>query len=55
MHDRLKWMFVHGAGAAAFFFALQRWAMRESVETSLIWAAAGAIGAAWLAWTQTGR
>ena len=49
----LKWMVIHGAGAAVFFFILQYVDMKQSLETSLVWAAAGAAGAAWLARKQT--
>lgn len=43
---------LHVVLAAAFFFSLQRFMMKESLETSLLWAAVGAAGAAWLAWRQ---
>ena len=49
----LKWMAIHGAGAAAFFFILQYVALKQSLETSLVWAAAGAAGAVWIARKQT--
>ena len=43
---------VHVVLAATFFFSLQRFMMKESLEVSLIWAAIGGGGAAWLAWRQ---
>ena len=55
MDARWRWVALHSAGAAAFFFALQYLGWKQSVETSLIWAAAGAVGAAMLAWSQTRR
>ncbi len=43
---------LHVVLAAAFFFSLQRFMMKESLEVSLVWAAIGGAGAAWLAWRQ---
>lgn len=43
---------LHVAMAAAFFFSLQRFMMKESLEISLLWALIGGAGAAWLAWRQ---
>ena len=48
-------MLVHSAGAAAAFYLFQRFALGASVETSALWAVAGAIGAAVLAWSQHRR
>jgi hypothetical protein len=48
-------MVWNAAGAAAFFFVLQRFVMKAEIETSLVWALAGAAGAAWLAWHQAKR
>ena len=45
----------HAATAAAFFFILQRFALKESVEVSLLWAAFFAIAAGLLAWQQARR
>lgn len=45
----------HAAGAAAFFFVLQKFLINSSTETSLVWALAGGVGAAWLAWHQSKR
>lgn len=45
----------HAAAAAAFFFILQRFALKESVEVSLLWAAFFAIAAGLLAWQQARR
>ena len=51
--DNLKVrLVVHIVLAAAFFFSLQRFMMKESLEVSLIWAVIGGAGAAWLAWRQ---
>lgn len=46
---------LHVVLAAAFFFSLQRFMMKESLEVSLVWAAVGGIGAGVLAWTQSRR
>ena len=45
----------HAAGAAVFFFALQKLVLKADTMTSLVWAIAGAAGAAWLAWYQANR
>lgn len=45
-------MVVHVATAAAAFFLFQHYALGASLETSALWAVAGAIGAAGLAWSQ---
>ncbi len=39
--------------AGAFFFILQRFGLQASVETSLVWAGAGAAAAAMVAWKQS--
>ena len=46
---------LHTAGAAAFFFILQRFFMSATLESSLMWAVAGGAGAACLAWQQRSR
>ncbi len=48
-------MVVHCVAAAALFFLFQRYALGASVETSGLWAIAGGIGAAALAWSQNRR
>jgi len=45
----------NAAGAAAFFFVLQKFLMKADTETSFVWALAGGAGAAWLAWHQARR
>ncbi len=45
----------HAVGAAAFFFVLQKFLINSTTETSLVWALAGGLGAAWLAWHQSKR
>ena len=45
----------HAAAAGAFFFVLQRFAMKETIEVSLLWAAFFAVAAGLLAWQQTRR
>lgn len=55
MGGRWTLMILHSALAAAFFFSLQRWALNQSLETSLVWAVVAAVGAAWLAWSQQNR
>ena len=39
--------------AGAFFFILQRFGLQASVETALMWAGAGAVAAAVVAWKQS--
>ena len=51
----LRAMALHAAAAGAFFFVFQRYAMKESLEISLAWAAFFAAAAAMLAWKQTAR
>lgn len=53
MAGRWSHMAMHAAAAAAFFFVLQRFLMKESMEISLLWSAVGAVGAALLAWYHT--
>jgi hypothetical protein len=52
-----KWGFIamHAAAAAAFMFLLQRFALHESQETSLLWALTFAVCAAGLAYKQANR
>ncbi|QAU46778.1 hypothetical protein [Bradyrhizobium guangzhouense] len=52
-----KWGFVamHAAIAAGFMFLLQRFALHESQETSLLWALTFAVCAAGLAYKQANR
>jgi hypothetical protein len=52
-----KWGFIamHAAAAAVFMFLLQRFAMHESQETSLLWALTFAVCAAGLAYKQANR
>lgn len=45
----------HAALAGVFFFVLQRYAMGETLETSLLWGAFFAAAAALLAWHQSRR
>ena len=46
---------LHAALAGVFFFVFQRFLMQADPQTSLVWALAGAAGAAWLAWHQANR
>lgn len=48
-------MIAHAAAAAILFFLFQRFALGASVESSALWAVAGGIGAAVLAWSQERR
>ncbi len=48
-------MFFHAALAAAAFFALNRFALDQPFETSLLWAVIAAPAAAYLAYTQSRR
>lgn len=48
-------MILNAVVAAAFFFSLQRFIMAASMETAIVWAIAGAAGAALLAWHQASR
>lgn len=45
----------HGVGATAFFFILQRYALDQDTQSSLLFGLALGAGAALLSWTQTGR
>jgi hypothetical protein len=54
LHPALK-IAGHAVAAAVFFFGLQRFVLGETLETSLVWAIAGAAGAALLAWMQHQR
>lgn len=55
MDEGSKRILFHAAGAGAFFFVLQRYVLKESLESSLLWAVALAIGAGFLAWSQQRR
>lgn len=46
---------MHAVGAAAFFFVLQRFALDQDVQSSLLFGLALGAGAGLLSWTQTGR
>jgi hypothetical protein len=46
---------LHATTAAAFFFALQYWGFQTSLDLSIVWAIAGALGAAYLSWSQQSR
>jgi hypothetical protein len=46
---------MHAAIAAAFMFLLQRFALHESQEASLLWALTFAVCAAGLAYKQANR
>ena len=46
---------LHAVTAGAFGFLLQRFALQADMQTSLIWAAAFAVGAVFVAWRQTRR
>ncbi len=50
---RLLYITVHAAAGALLVGALQYFALRQSVETSLTWAVCFAVAAAALAWKQT--
>ena len=39
--------------AGLFFFVLQRFGLKASVETSLVWGGCGAVAAAMVAWKQS--
>ena len=46
---------MHIVVAAATFFCFQHFILVASLQTSLIWALAGGLGAAYLAWSQHRR
>jgi hypothetical protein len=46
---------VHAIAAAAFFFVSQFYFLGETLAVSLVWGAAAAAGAAWLAILQSRR
>ena len=49
------YILVHAAAAAAFVFLLQTFGLKQSFETSALWAIGFGIAAAGLAWHQTNR
>lgn len=53
--DTVTRMLQHAAAAGVFFFILQRFAMKETLEMSLLWAAFFAAAAAILSWQQSRR
>ncbi len=46
---------LHMLAAAAAFFLFQYYVLAASVQTSVIWAIAGTLGAGWIAWSQDRR
>ncbi len=46
---------LHACAAAAFIFWLQRYGLKQSVETASLWSFVLGAGAAMLAWRQTRR
>ncbi|NDH63204.1 MAG: hypothetical protein EBY18_16515 [Alphaproteobacteria bacterium] len=48
-------MLMHASAAAAAFFMFQHYGLGATLETGLLWALAGAVGAAALAWSQRSR
>jgi hypothetical protein len=54
-HVNIGLLALHAATAALFFFVLQYWGFNTSLNLSIVWAAAGALGAAYLSWSQQSR
>lgn len=52
---RGPYILTHAAMASAFAFALQRYVLKQSLDTAMIWAVALGLAAALLAWKQTER
>ena len=50
-----RYIALHAAGAAAFIFLLQRYALSASLESSLLWALTFGGCAAGLAYSQANR
>jgi hypothetical protein len=50
-----RYIMLHAAAAAGFIFLLQRYGLRASLETSLLWAVAFGACAAGLAYRQSKR
>jgi hypothetical protein len=48
-------MLMQALAAAVIFFAFQKYALGATLETSALWAVAGAVGASILAWSQYRR
>ena len=48
-------MLMHASAAAAVFFVFQRYGLGTTLETGILWALAGAVGAAALTWSQRSR
>ena len=46
---------VHAAAGGAFFFLINYFAVRQPLGVSALWAGGGAVAAALLSWSQTGR
>ena len=46
---------LHAIAAAVIFFLFQHFALASSLQTSLLWGIAGALGAAYLAWSHEQR
>lgn len=53
--SRPTYIIAHALAAAAFVFVLQQFALRETMEKSLIWALVFGVAAAGLAWHQSNR
>ncbi len=53
--NRGFYILAHAAMAGVFIFALQHWALKQSLETAALWAAVFCVAAAGLAWSQTKR
>ena len=51
----LLYVLLHAAGAALFFFALQRFVFNSSLEISLVWAVMCGLVASFIAYKQTSR
>lgn len=52
MSERAKRILFHTVGAAVFFFVLQRFALQQSLEVSVLWAVALGAAAGLLARSQ---
>ena len=53
--SRGPYILLHAIAAGAFVFALQRFALSQSLETARLWGIVFGLGAALLAWKQTER
>ncbi len=55
MNNRWTTVASHAALAAVFFFVLQRYILKETVDNSILWALIMALAAGLIAWRQASK